>query len=414
MPEVRLAVTTPWYPCINNPFAGSFVQSAVEAVVDRVDHVTVLHSEDYPTPADRLGAGIVRRAFGRLVGGADARLAIRPVRVPEGDLVRVPAPVVPSRAYAQHARTHEAAVRSVLPAGRIDADVVHGHVGTYGGWVAVQLARPGARVFVTEHATFLDRILAQPEAREMYDEVIRRCTTFFCVSEVLRGKVLQSFPHHEDKVVVLPNAVALERIPLRPEPVRRLTRWLYLGRLLPHKGVRRLLESFALCALDDPDLELTMVGGGPMQERLRARADELHLGDRVHLPGPVPHEQVVDLLHDHDLLVHLSEYETFGMSVVEAVASGLPVLVTRSGGPDETLAGVEHLAGATVPVNDGTVEVVRAYRELRDRLGTLDLSRARAIMSERYSQRAVSDLLMAHYTGAVGPATTPTRKVSLP
>ncbi|MGJ7442409.1 glycosyltransferase [Aquipuribacter sp. MA13-6] len=306
----------------------------------------------------------------------------------------------------------EASVRAALPGGRIDSDVVHGHVGTYGGWVAVQLARPGARVFVTEHATFLDRILAQPAARAMYGQVIDRCTTFFCVSEVLRGKVVTAFPQHEAKVVVVPNAVAVERIPMRPRPVSELRRWLYLGRLLEHKGVRRLLESFAVCALDDPDLELTMVGGGRLLPELRDRAAALGLADRVHLPGPVPHEQVVDLLHDSDLLVHLSTYETFGMTVVEAVASGLPVLVTRSGGPEETLAGVEHLAGATVAVEGGTVEVVRAYRELVRRLPALDLPAAREVMAARYGQQAVATQLMAHYTGT--PGATATREVPQP
>jgi glycogen(starch) synthase len=392
-----LAVATPWYPSPNNPFAGSFVQSAVEAVRDQFDRVTVLHAEDWPTPADGVGSAIVRRLTHRLVGGAGARVPITPVRVPEGELLRVPAPVVPARDYAQHARTHEAAIRSVLPGGVIDADVVHGHVGTYGGWVAVQLARPGARVFVTEHATFLERILSQPPARQLYDEVLHRCTRHFCVSEVLRDKLLHVFPHHEAKVVVVPNAVALERIGVRPEPVRRLKRWIYIGRLLPHKGVWRLLDSFATCAFDDPDLTLTLLGGGPLTDGLAARAAELGLGDRVHLPGPVPHEEVVHQLHSHDLLLHLSDYETFGMTVVEAVASGMPVLVTRCGGTQETLAGLEGVAGRTVAVGTSVADVVRAFRELERGIDGLDLARARQVMVDRYSQAAVAAQLAAHY-----------------
>ncbi|MFC5999680.1 glycosyltransferase [Quadrisphaera sp. GCM10027208] len=400
-----LAVVTPWYPNVNNPFAGSFVQSTVEAVADRFESVLILHAEDWPTPGDRVGSAVIRGLTRRLVGAEGARVPIRPVRTPEGDLIRVPAPVVPARDYAQHARTHESALRNVLPGGVIDADVVHGHVGTYGGWAAVQLARPGARVFVTEHATFLDRILAQRPARDLYDQVLARCTGFFCVSDVLRRKVLDYFPHHETKVSVVPNAVAVERIPMRPDPVRRLSRWLYLGRLLPHKGVWRLLEAFAVCAEDDPDLELTMVGGGPLRDGLAARASELGLGGRVHLPGPVPHEEVVRQLHAADLLVHLSEYETFGMTVVEAVASGLPALVTRSGGPEETLAGLEEIAGATVPVSTSVVEVVRAYRSLRERLPDLDLPHAREQLTARYGMRAVGDQLMARYLGHDGPET---------
>lgn len=411
MPDVgarpSLAVVTPWYPGANNPFSGSFVQSAVQAAAPHVSSVLVVHGEDWPTPVDRVSASLVRRAYHGLVAGPAPRVTARRVRVPEGELVRVPVPVAPRRDYASHARTHEAAIRAALPGGVIDADVVHGHVGTYGGWAAVQLARPGARVFVTEHATFLDRVLARRAAREMYDEVLARCTRFFCVSAVLRDQLVERFPERADKLEVLPNAVAIERMPVRRTQVTDLRRWLYVGRLLPHKGVERLLEAFAVCALDDPGLELTMLGGGRLLETLRRRAAELGLAERVHLPGPVPHEDVVVHLHRHDLLVHLSEYETFGMTVVEAVASGMPALVTRCGGPEETLAGIEDVAGATVPVGPGVAEVVAAYRALRARLPELDPQRARAAMEARYSQRAVGAALAAHYTTTDDPGGAP-------
>jgi len=107
-------------------------------------------------------------------------------------------------------------------------------------------------------------------------------------------------------------------------------------------------------------------------------------------------------LHEHDLLVHLSQYETFGMTVVEAVASGMPVLVSRCGGPQETLAGIEDAAGATVPVGDGVADVVAAYRELRERLPRLDPARARDVMVRRYSQTAVGAALAETYTATGG------------
>lgn len=393
---MRLAVTTPWYPNPANPFAGSFVQTAVEAVAERGAEVTVYHAEDWATPADRLSAALVRRGVHALLAGP-ARPDPVPVR--EGHLVRLPAPVVPRRDYAQHGHSQADVVRRALPRGVLEADVVHGHVGVFGGWVAAALADPSTTVFVTEHATFLARILAQTRAREMYDQVLARSERFFCVSEVLRRQVAEVFPHHAAKLEVLPNAVALERIPMRPEPVRDLRRWLYVGRLLEHKGVERLVESFAVCAREDPALELTLLGDGRLRDRLRERAADLGVAARVHLPGPVPHHEVVDQLHSHDLLVHLSDYETFGMTIVESVAAGTPVLVTRCGGPEETMAGLEGVAGATVGLDGGVEEVVDAFRALRREAATLRMDAARGHMLERYGMDAVGARLMAHYTG---------------
>src|SRR5690606_9907405 len=119
---------------------------------------------------------------------------------------------------------------------------------------------------------------------------------------------------------------------------------------LHHKGVLRLVTAFAECARTRPSLSLTIVGGGPLGHDLKIRAEELGVGDRVLLLGPVPHEQVQQAMAEHDLLVHLSERETFGMTLVEAVSTGLPVLATRSGGPQETMAGLGFAAGRLIDV----------------------------------------------------------------
>jgi glycogen(starch) synthase len=105
------------------------------------------------------------------------------------------------------------------------------------------------------------------------------------------------------------------------------------------------------------------------------------------------------LLHAHDLLVHPSTIETFGMTTVEAVASGLPVLVTASGGPDETLAGIEHLAGEIVPVTEGVGDLLAGYRRLAARLDELDPVAARESITSRYGPATVARTLLAAYTG---------------
>lgn len=409
MPEpldLRLAVPTPWYPGALNPFAGSFVQQAVQAVQAAqaaqaasggLRDVQVLHAEDWAAPRNHAMTRAIWRAYRGLRVGR-----LREVEVAEGRLLRVPVPARAGGTFAEHAHGQATALAEVLPGGRIDADLVHAHVGVYGGWVATRLAPPDVPVLVTEHATFLDRVLDEPRAHEMYREVVERSTAVLCVSGVLRDQLAAAFPSAADKLLVLPNAVAVERMPARTTPVATLDRWLYVGRLVRHKGVLRLLEAFAACARDEPQMHLTLLGGGKMAGELADRARALGVADQVRMPGPVPHEQVVEQMHAHDLLVHLSEYETFGMTVVEAVATGMPVLVTRSGGPQETLAGLEGVAGALVDVGDDADEVVRAFRGLQQALAdrTLDLRRARAAMDARYSQAAVGHRLLDLYTRA--------------
>ncbi len=414
MPD-RLVVTTPWWPSLNNPFIGSFVAAQVAAVAPHLDRVDVVHTEDWAAPADGYATRVVQRAYEQLVGGPHPRVPVaqRSRHEHAGATVwQLPTPIPPGRDYAAWATAHERVVRSTLAGRVVDGPVVHGHTGIYGGWVALTCAREDARVVVTEHASFLPRVLGQPRAREMYRQVLERADAFLVVGPSLRAQLAKAFPGLADKVRICPNVVPVDDFPLRPEPVTDLRRWIYLGGLTAIKRVHLVLDAFAVVAIDRRDTELTLVGSGPLEDSLRARAAALGLADRVHFLPSVAHDQVPALLHAHDLLVHASSTETFGMTVVEAVASGLPVLVTASGGPNETLAGIERIAGEIVPVADGVVELVGGYRRLAARLDELDPVAARASIAARYGPRAVAGVLLAAYADRAvpaAPATSPTK-----
>ena len=189
----------------------------------------------------------------------------------------------------------------------------------------------------------------------------------------------------------MPNPVSFARP--RPQPVTELRRWLFLGGLIPRKGVNWLLEAFAKCRAEDPSLTLTIVGDGELGGPLRRRAGELDLSSSVTFTGAVDPETALRLMREHDLLVHPSRWESFGMTVVEAVAAGMPVLVTRCGGPEETLAGIETAAGELVPVEESDAALVEGYRRLRERFPHgLDLPRAQRMLDERYGYPAVARL----------------------
>jgi len=399
-----LAVVTPWYPAPCSPFGGAFVEAVVESVHENFSAIDVWHGDEWAVSLPWIARRLVPRMYGALI----ARRSILPLSEHEAKVHRFPVLLLPGGSYAGFARSHERFLRRTLRGGRLPASVVHAHVGLAGGWPALQLAEAGARVFVTEHATFLNRVLSQSESRIMYDEVIERCTKFFCVSSILRQQLLGVFPHHEGKIHVIPNAIPFERIPIRVEPVTDLRRWLYVGNFIERKGVMWVLEAFALCRMERPDLELTMVGGGRQRGHLAKRIAQLGLEDSVHLVNAVSPERIFDFFFDHDLLVHASRYETFGMTMVEAIATGMPVLVTRCGGPEETLAGIEADSGELVSVSDSAVELVEGYRRLAARLPSMDVSRARGELDRRYSYTAVANLLSTYYFGN-GPSGTEIR-----
>ncbi|MGE5155868.1 MAG: glycosyltransferase family 4 protein, partial [Betaproteobacteria bacterium] len=393
-----LAVVTPWYPSPYDPFNGSFVRSALAAVRDQVGRVSILHGQAWsyphgsPVSADRIGVIAQRLAdrFGNAIVEDE----------PEGELTRFPVPVLTrSRDYAQWADDHVEQLRAALPTGQIEAPLIHAHTGIYGGYMATRLARPDARLIVTEHASFLPAVFADPTAKNQYEEVLERADLMLCVSPHLRDTVVDMFPHYADKISVVPNVVDFADFAVRPTAPSDLLRWLYVGRMQAAKGVKVLLEAFARVAAEEPAATLTLVGNGELDGYLRDRTAELGLGERVTLRPPVAPKQVAGLMHEHDLLVHASKGETFGMTVVEAIATGTPVLVARSLGPTATLSGLDGTAGLLFDISDDPEVIVDAYRDLRRRMGGLDLASARATLLERYGRESVAARLMAAYQG---------------
>lgn len=167
--------------------------------------------------------------------------------------------------------------------------------------------------------------------------------------------------------------------------------------------MNELLEAFALVAEKEPLATLTMVGSGALEEELLTHAHELGIADRFRILPPVAPDEVNGLMHQHDLLVHASKVETFGMTIVEAVAAGLPVLVTRSFGPEETLSGIESEAGALMEISDDPQIIADAYWNLRSRVAELDLPAAREELEQRYGAPAVAQQLMDVYLDRPSP-----------
>ncbi len=398
-----LTVATPWYPVPYNRMAGAFVAEHARLASRIVPQVRVVHGLEWPGGTDA-AAQTLRPAFDAVLD--HTRYA---VGGSVGPVDRVPVFTVGGASWADRA---QALVRDVRRAvGGFDTALVHGHVGYLGGVLAARLADPAARVFATEHSTALREVLSDPAACDLYAELLDRAQAVWCVSGLLREQVLERVADPHGRVQVLPNPVDFTGVPQRAQLPQRLSRWLFIGGLHERKGVHRLVQAFCIAARQDPALTLTMVGDGPLAASLREIAVHAGVGDRLHLPGVLPHAEVVAQLPQYDVLFAPSTYETFHLAVVEAVAAGVPVVVTRSGGPQEALAGVEDQVGRFVDVHESPDALVEAWQDLSANLGGLDLPGARARLDARYGIAAITAQLARAYGvdgSSPGSRATPT------
>ncbi|HYA10851.1 MAG TPA: glycosyltransferase family 4 protein [Thermoplasmata archaeon] len=220
-----------------------------------------------------------------------------------------------------------------------DVDVVHVHdwFGTVGGSaLARRLGRP---MVMTVHSTEYDRSLGHPWQHIVDREQagIDGATVVIAVSRHLRQQLVERYRADPVKVRVVYNAVRpgprLERI----DPTKRLV--LYVGRLAAMKGVDTFLRAAARAAGTVPDVLFVVAGEGPEYGRLVELAARLGIGERVMFLGKVSEEEREILLAGSSVFVLPSVVEPFGIAALEAMAAGVPTIVSRTSGVAEISRG---------------------------------------------------------------------------
>lgn len=387
-----LAVFTPWYPSLGNPVLGNFVGEWSRLAADKRD-VRIVNAVEWPGGPDELVTqhkpafdALVHRMAG--AGGLDANGAF-------GAITRVPNVLVTGWQVPRRAETAVDAIAAAL--GPIDAPLLHGHVGYFGGLAAARLARPDARVIVTEHSTELGNVLADDAGRALYAEVLQRAHRLTCVSGLVKQLILEHLPEFESTIEVVPNPVDFDGAPKRVDKPEALDKWVFVGGLIDRKGVLRIMEAFTEFARTRPHATLDMFGEGNLRDQLTEIVRDNNLGGRVTLHGAVPRSTVLARLPEFDVLLAPSVYETFHLAVPEAVAAGLPVLLTRSGGPEEALGETRRLCAEFIDVNDDSEELLDGMLTLEERLPDLDLDLARAELDARFGPNAVRQHLARLY-----------------
>lgn len=215
-----------------------------------------------------------------------------------------------------------------------DYDVIHGHtyVPAVPSWLARTLTGTGS-VFTVHGLPAIDRdgdlgerLMRWAVSRLVFD------FAFDSVISVNRENAATLREAH-DEVAYVPNGVDVSRF--RPDLAPTERKLLFVGRLDQPKRVADLVDAFATIAEEFPDRELVVVGSGPRAADLRRRAARTDVADRIEFAGEASREAVARHYAAAELFVLPTRWEGQPLSVLEAWASGLPVVTTDVDGVRE-------------------------------------------------------------------------------
>ncbi len=248
-----------------------------------------------------------------------------------------------------------------------DYDLVHAFFGFPTGWLCYRTARqlpyilslrgsdvPGENARLKLEYKILGPLVFRP--------IWKHAAVLVACSQGLKARALRFLPSVE--IDVIPNGIDPERFFPAPEqpdaecsgPLRLLT----VGRLSTTKRLPLLIEAVELLGKEGCPVHLTIVGGGALESQLRQTLDEKKLHS-VTLVGRRGSEQMPETYRSHDLLVSASAQEGMSNSMLEAMASGLPIVTTACEGVDELIADNGIVVNAA-----GPAELAQAIRMLAE------------------------------------------------
>jgi rhamnosyl/mannosyltransferase len=293
----------------------------------------------------------------------------------------------------------------------LDPDVVHLHLPHPLGAVAWLVARDGRPLVVTYHSDIVRQRALGALYAPVGDRVLRRAEVIHVTSEALadQSRTLARWRH---KCRAVPLGVDVEHWS-KPDPAR-VQEWiddlgprfvLFVGRLVYYKGIDVLLE-----ALRGTEVRLVVAGDGPMRTEWETLSKVLGLSDRVRFLGEVGERALPALYAAARAFVLPSQApsEAFGLVQLEAMAAGLPLVVSRA---SEGVASVHEDGTTALLVERGDVEGLRdAVRRVHDdddlarRLAEAGRRRVRAFYELEHTLDRVEALLLG---AARGVSTAP-------
>ena len=326
--RLKVLFVPAWYPSEKSPVSGIFVREQAKAVT-LYDDVVVLYSSSSSKPIKKFY--VISEALEDRV--RTVRVRYRHLLVGKIDYIVYIYSVLKAYQY--------------LAQCGFKPDIIHAHV----FWAGVPAAILGKRfhipVVITEHSTNVLKKDLNALRAILLKFAMSRAKLVLPVSRSLERSI-REYVRAQTRVV--PNCVNTNLYSLvKNNASQGKKRILFVGLLVPRKGVPYLLKALSLLKQRRNDFILDIIGDGPGREEYENLASNLGLHRFVAFHGFLDRTRKIELLKRSDYLVLPSSWENFGVVLIEAMACGKPVIATARGGPREI---VTKDVGILVPPED--------------------------------------------------------------
>ncbi len=363
----HILILSKWYPNPSDPQLGIFVQNQAQLISQQFD-VSVIYIHSIPNSAERYLVKSIKNS-----GVNEIRVYYK-----QSQFFK----------KLQHFFKYRKAQKIGLGQLAKPVDLVHVHVPVRPAILALHLLKRKQTPFlITEH--WSGHLNGQFEGKPFfykafYKNILKKACTVTVVSQVLLEKIA---PLLKKDPIVIPNVI-LASPKKEAKKTKDFTQIISVSDLNNKtKNITGLLMGFQKALLLNSKLKLTIIGDGPDKKLVVEKIRQLSLENNVVLMGRKTQTEVLSLLPKFHFYICNSNVETFGMTVAEALASGLPVICTRCGGPE---AFVNKQNGILIPIKDEP-SLTSAIIEMNSNFQSYEHKQIRKRINDKFGKAVILD-----------------------
>jgi glycosyltransferase involved in cell wall biosynthesis len=288
-------------------------------------------------------------------------------------------------------------------------DLILVHSVTWAGYAASLISKKHRIPYIiVEHRSFF--VWSTAEAREMvkpfylpfFEQGYRNCARLVPVSESLLTGLRSLMPWIDEKVEVIPNMIREEMF-LPPSQPRETEPFVFFwaGRLEHVKGMDLLLK--ALTELKErvgTTFRVRLAGRGSLRDLLEQQARDAGISDMVTFLGRISREEIQKEMQRANCFVLPTRYEAFGAVLIEAMSAGLPVIATRSGGPQH----IVNEANGMLIDPENVSQLAGAMERMMKEYPSFDPSAIRSDTLERFGERRIMERYHRLFFDVIAPS----------
>lgn len=277
-----------------------------------------------------------------------------------------------------------------------EPDIVHSHF--FDISYMTQKALDGRyKQVITEHSSFINTELTSAQIQK-YGSMYAKADLVIAVSKALCQRMEKLFGV---KPICISNIVDTDIFKVRAEDAMgcesKPFSFITVANLTPNKRVDLVIDAVAELIKEGKNLSMTIAGDGEERAFIEEKIGKYGISSHVRMLGKIDRKKICEELSLADCFVLTSKSETFGLAYIEAIASGLPVIATRCGGPEDFVSEENGL----LIERDSLNELVEAMRFMYENAKEYNHEKISKDISERFSAKTISEQISEAYASII-------------